>query len=319
MSFTTTSGPTAIISRCIRRTTFSERYKNEWGEALNFDGPEAGPVREFFIANAVYWIEEFHIDGLRLDATQQIFDASPVNIMREITQAVRKAGRGRDTLIVAENEPQHTLLIRPVDKGGYGMDALWNDDFHHSAMVALTGKNPAYYIGLSGHAAGVYLGSEVGLALSGPALFLAKETAWHARSGPAPAQFVTFIQNHDQIANSMHGWRCHRLTSPGRYRAMTALLLLGPSTPMLFQGQEFASSAPFYYFADHNAELAPLVANGRREFLAQFPVGKLPDVQTLLLDPADSGTFERCRLDFGERTTHAEAYTLHRDLLQSAP
>src|SRR5438477_437446 len=138
-------GPDGNYLRAFSPAYFSDRYKNEWGEALNFDGADAGPVREFFLANAAYWIDEFHLDGLRLDATQQIFDSSPENIMAAIGRHVRVAARGRNTLIVAENETQHTKLVRPAERGGYGLDALWNDDFHHSAQVALTGNNQAYY------------------------------------------------------------------------------------------------------------------------------------------------------------------------------
>jgi maltooligosyltrehalose trehalohydrolase len=136
-----------------------------------------------------------------------------------------------------------------------------------------------------------------------------------ARGLPPPA-FVSFIQNHDQVANSAQGLRCHQITSPGRFRAMTALVLLGPGTPMLFQGQEFAASAPFLYFADHAVELAARVRAGRREFLSQWPSLALPEWDTCFADPSDPATFERCRLDHGERDAHGEALRLHRDLLR---
>ncbi len=138
-------GPDGNYLSSFSRVYFTDRYKNDWGEAINFDGADSGPVREFFLANAGYWIREFHLDGLRLDATQQIFDTSADNIMAAIGRQVRESAAGRKTIIVAENEPQETRLVRTVDKGGYGLDALWNDDFHHSAMVALTNRNPAYY------------------------------------------------------------------------------------------------------------------------------------------------------------------------------
>ena len=128
---------------------FSPKYKTDWGEAIHFDGPNAEPVREYFLANAGYWVEEFHIDGLRLDATQQIYDASPDHILAAIGRRVREAAARRATLIVAENEPQEVRIVRPLDKGGYGLDALWNDDYHHSAYVALTGRNEAYYTDIS--------------------------------------------------------------------------------------------------------------------------------------------------------------------------
>ena len=295
---------------------FTDRYANEWGEALNFDGPNSGPVREFFVSNAGYWIDEYHLDGLRLDATQQIFDNSPEHVLAAVTRRVREAGRGRATLLVAENEAQHSRLARPLDKGGYGMDALWNDDFHHSAMVALTGRNEAYYTD--------YLGKpqEFVSAVKWGYLYQGQRYGWQKkrRGTPAldlaPAQFVVCTQNHDQIANSGWGLRCHLLTSPGRFRALTALMLLAPGTPMLFQGQEFASSSPFLFFADHQPELAKLVRKGRKEFLAQFRSLALPEVQATLADPADPQTFERCKLDFSERAKHAPVYQMHRDLMR---
>ncbi|HUP30424.1 MAG TPA: malto-oligosyltrehalose trehalohydrolase [Usitatibacter sp.] len=295
---------------------FTDRYKNEWGEPINFDGPGSGPVREFFAANAAYWIDEFHMDGLRLDATQQIFDASALNVMQEITQRVRDAARGRGTLVVAENEGQDTRLVRPVDEGGYGMDALWNDDFHHSAVVATTGRNEAYYSD--------YLGSpqEFVSAAKWGYLYQGQRFQWQGkrRGTPAlglpPTSFVNYTQNHDQVANSALGLRLHRMTSPGRYRAITALLLLSPGTPMLFQGQEFASSAPFLYFADHEPALAASVKKGRADFVRQFPTLATAEVQALLSDPDDPDTFQRSKLDLSEREKHHEDFALHVDLLR---
>jgi maltooligosyltrehalose trehalohydrolase len=295
---------------------FTDRYKNEWGQAINFDGPESGPVREFFIANAGYWIREYHLDGLRLDATQQIFDTSPDHILTAIAREVRAAAAGRETLIVAENEAQPARLARLPEAGGHGLDALWNDDFHHSAMVALTGKNPAYYSDYLGTAQELLSTVKWGTLYQGQWYSWQKQRRGTPALDLAPAQFVAYLQNHDQIANSGKGERCHQLTSPGRYKAMTALFLLAPHTPMLFQGQEFAASSPFLFFADHNPELAVKVAQGRRQFLSQFPALALPESQTCLTDPADPATFERCRLDWGERELHGAAYALHRDLIK---
>src|SRR5262249_52669078 len=129
-------GPAGNYLKEFSEDYFTSRYENEWGEAINFDGENSGPVREFFAGNAAYWVDEFHIDGLRLDATQQIFDASAENILTLVGRSVRKAARGRGTIVVAENELQHTRLARPIERGGYGLDGLWNDDFHHSARVA---------------------------------------------------------------------------------------------------------------------------------------------------------------------------------------
>jgi maltooligosyltrehalose trehalohydrolase len=309
-------GPDGCYHREFSAHYFSDRYDNEWGDALNFDGEHAGPVREFFIANAGYWIDEFHLDGLRLDATQQIFDTSPEHILTAVGRRVREAARGRKTLIVAENEEQEARLVRPPEKGGCGLDGLWNDDFHHTARVALTGHNEAYYSDYHGSP------QEFLSAVKWGYLFQGQRYQWQKkrRGTPAldlgPARFVTFIQNHDQVSNSARGQRIHELTSPGRLRALTALTLLAPGTPMLFQGQEFAASSPFVYFADHKPELAALVRKGRVEFLGQFPSVALEETKACVPDPSDPRTFERCKLDLGEREKHAEVYALHRDLLR---
>jgi len=297
---------------------FTDRYENEWGEAINFDGPNAAPVREWVASNAAYWAAEFHVDGLRLDATQQIFDASPRHILAELTESMRRAAAAanRSVIVVAENESQESRLARPASEGGYGVDALWNDDFHHSARVAVTGHNEAYYTD--------YLGrpQEFLSAIKHGYLFQGQRYAWQAkrRGTPAwglrPAQFVTYIENHDQVANSARGERLPALTSPGRLKALTALLLLSPGTPMLFQGQEFAASTPFLFFADHDERLRPIVREGRVQFLSQFCNLAQPDVRACFADPGAPATFERCKLDFSERAKHAALYQLHKDLLR---
>lgn len=295
---------------------FTDAYKNEWGEAINFDGKNSQPVREFFLANAAYWIEEFHLDGLRLDATQQIFDASPEYIVTAIARRVRKAAGNRQTILVAENEPQDSNLVRPVAEGGNGLDSLWNDDFHHSAMVALTGRNEAYYTD--------YLGKpqEFLSMLKYGYLYQGQRYKWqkNRRGSPGldlpPQAFVLYIQNHDQIANSGRSERLQFLTSPGRLRAMTALLLLAPGTPMLFQGQEFGASTPFYYFSDHDPELAKLVREGRAQFIQQFRSLATPEMQSFVKDPGNPSVFEQCKLDLRERERHRPVYDLHKDLLR---
>lgn len=309
-------GPDGNVLKEFAADYFTDRYQCEWGEAINFDGPNSGPVREFFLTNAAYWIDEYHLDGLRLDATQQIYDSSAEHILAALGQAVRRAARGRRTLIIAENEPQETRLVRGVDRGGFGLDALWNDDFHHSARVALTGRNPAYYTDYLGQPQEFISACKWGYLYQGQRYEWQKKCRGTPGLDLSPARFVSFIQNHDQVANSGTGQRCHELTSSGRYKAMTALLLLAPNTPMLFQGQEFASSSPFHFFADHHAGLAPLVARGRREFLEQFPSLAVPEMQSRLPDPDDPRTFERCKLDFAERESHRHIYDLHRDLLR---
>ncbi len=295
---------------------FTDRYPNEWGDAINYDGPNSGPVREFFLANAGYWIEEYHLDGLRLDATQSMYDSSPRHILAEMAQRVRESAAGRSTLLIAENESQQVKLVRPLEDGGYGLDALWNDDFHHTALVAMTGRNEAYYADYLGTPQELVSAVKYGYLYQGQWYGWQKKRRGSPTFGLKPAVFVIYLQNHDQIANSAAGLRLHQLTSPGRYRAMTALMLLAPSTPMLFQGEEFSASSPFLYFADHDPELARLVERGRAEFVAQFPAVADPEIQARLPDPSDPATFERCKLDLSERWRHPEAYSLHRDLLR---
>ncbi|HEV7393559.1 MAG TPA: alpha-amylase family glycosyl hydrolase, partial [Burkholderiales bacterium] len=228
---------------------FSRRYRSDWGHALNFDGENAEGVREFFTTNAEYWIREFHLDGFRLDATQSICDESEPHILAAISARVREAAGTRVTYIVGENEPQHVRLLEPRDRGGYDLDALWNDDFHHSARVALTGRTEAYYSDYRGTPQEFVSAAKLGFLYQGQYYSWQKQARGSPTIGLAPERFITFLQNHDQVANSTRGLRLHRLTSPGRCRAATALLLLAPQTPLLFQGQEFAASSPFLYFA----------------------------------------------------------------------
>ncbi|CAO3400132.1 malto-oligosyltrehalose trehalohydrolase [Azospirillum palustre] len=313
-------GPDGNYLKCFADDYFTDRYKNEWGEAINFDGPDSEPVREFFLTNAAFWIEEYHLDGLRLDATQSIHDGSESqgkpHILTEISHAVRKAGGGRATILVGENEPQHASMVKPAAEGGCGLCAIWNDDLHHSAMVALTGRMEAYYTDYRGTPQEFVSAMKYGFLYQGQWYrWQGKRRGMPAFTVPRPA-FVSFLQNHDQIANSARGLRLHELTAPGRLRAMTALILLGPGTPMLFQGQEFAASAPFLYFADHKAELAELVEKGRAEFLSQFPSIAEPAMQAALPKPHAEDSFTRCKLNHRERESNAAVWALHRDLLR---
>lgn len=309
-------GPDGNYVREFAPHYFSESHKTEWGDALNFDDRYAAPVRELFISNAGYWIDEFHCDGLRLDATQQIFDSSERHLIADVTQRVRAAGGDRGTFVVAENEEQEAWYVRPTERRGYGLDAVWNDDFHHSAIVAITGRREAYYSDYRGDPQEFISAAKWGYLFQGQRYRWQKKRRGTACLDLDPPAFVVYLQNHDQIANSLRGRRIHALTSGARWRALTAFLLLGPNTPMLFQGQEFAASSPFLYFADHHPDLAKAVAEGRAKFLAQFPSIAVPDATALLPDPESDATFERCKLDWSERERNAEVVELHRDLLR---
>ena len=304
-------GPAANYLPFFSATYITDQYENEWGDAINFDGEGSAPVREFVRENAAYWVREFHFDGLRLDATQQIFDASSRHIIAELTAAAREAAGGRSVLVVAENEPQEARLVRPEPRG-FGVDAVWNEDFHHAAHVTLTARCEAYYSDYTGSARELLACVKHGF------LYQGQRSTWQSkkpRGAPAldleAAQRVIFLENHDQVANSGFGKRLVDLTDRARLRAMTALLLLAPATPMLFQGQEFASSTPFLYFADHHNELARAVAHGRHAFLTQFP-----SLAGVALDPPGAeATFGKCVIDWSERATNAWAVRLHRDLI----
>lgn len=309
-------GPEGNYLRVFSDDYFTERYENEWGDAINFDGPKAAPVREFFITNGRYWIDEFHFDGFRFDATQSIFDASEDYIVGAIGRAARKAAGKRSIILIAENEPQQTKLVRPHAEGGDDLDALWNDDFHHSAIVGLTGRNEAYYTDYAGAPQEFISAAKYGYLYQGQRYDWQEAPRGTPTRGTAPQSFIGFIENHDQVANSAHGERVRLQTSPGRYRAMTALLLLGPWTPMLFQGQEFGASTPFLYFADLSGDFRAAIEKGRQKFLAQFPSLATPEIRSLFSPPSDPAAFSRCKIAFRERAENEKLHDLHRDLLK---
>ena len=237
--------------------------------------------------------------------------------MTAIGAHARAMAGARSIFIVAENEPQMTRLVRPIADGGYGLDALWNDDFHHSAMVALTGRAEAYYSDTRGEPQEFISAAKYGYLFQGQQYHWQRDRRGSPAWGLPPSAFIAFTQNHDQVANSARGLRGHQLTSPGRWRAMTALLLLQPATPMLFQGQEFSASAPFLYFADFEPELNAAVRAGRGEFLTQFPsagrgaAARSPDRSRRARDVR---ALRSSICASASRTR--EAYALHRDLLR---
>lgn len=301
---------------------FSDDYlsrgkEHEWGDSINFEGPNSGPVREFFITNGRYWIEEFHFDGFRFDATHAIRDESEHHIIAAVGRAARKAAGSRSILLIAENDSQESKMTLPENQGGDGLDGMWNDDFHHSAVVALTGQTVGYFSDYSGKPQEFISAAKYGFLYQGQALSWRKVLRGTPTFGTAAEAFICFIENHDQIANTGPGERPRSKTSPGRYRAMTALLLLGPWTPLLFQGQEFGASSPFVFFADvGDAAIRDGTRRGRAELLAPFL--SLTEEETLrsLPSPDDPQAFSRCKLDFSEREKNRRLYDLHIDLLR---
>jgi maltooligosyltrehalose trehalohydrolase len=309
-------GPCGNYTGAFSEDYVSRQRGTEWGDAINFDGPNSEPVREFVSSNAAYWIDEFHLDGLRLDAVHAIVDESPEHVLALLQRRARQAAGAKSIVIYAEDEHQRVRMVQPPEDLGCGLDGVWNDDFHHSARVAATGHAEYYY--------GDYAGTPQEL-ISAVKWGYLYQGQWHGRQQkfrgtptwrqPA-ARFVTYLQNHDQVANSAHGLRLHELTSPGRFRALTTLLLLSPNTPLLFQGEEFAASAPFLFFADHEVDLARLVREGRWEFLRHF--NRVAGLTEPLpgTDPESRRSFERCILDWSERESHARTLDLHRDLIR---
>lgn len=295
---------------------FSRIHASEWGDTPNYDGPGSRAVRELVVTNAAYWIEEFHFDGLRLDATQQIFDDSPLHIVAELTRRARDAARRRNLYVVAENEVQDVRHLGLRELGGYDLTALWNDDFHHSAMVALTGHNEAYYKDYRGTPQEFVSSARHGFLFQGQWYSWQKQRRGTPTRGIAADRFVVYLENHDQVSNSATGHRVHQLSAPGCYRAMTALTLLGPQTPLIFQGQEYGARQPFHFFADHHGALGEAVKQGRLKFLAQFPSVASLEAQRRIPDPTDADTFERCKLDPRERRRESPALALHADLLR---
>ncbi len=309
-------GPEGNYLRVFSDDYFTDRYKNDWGDALNFDGPGSSPVREFFISNGRYWVDEFHLDGFRFDATQNVYDASGDYIIGAIGRAAREAAGQRSIILIVENEEQEAKLARPKSAGGEELDGLWNDDLHHSAHVALTGRNEAYYSDYKGNPQEFISAAKYGYLFQGQPYLWQDAPRGEPTVGVPPHAFVGFIENHDQIANSISGERVRLQSSPGRYRAMTALLLLGPWTPMLFQGQEFGATTPFMYFSDMAVELRDAIEEGRFKFLSQFPSAATAEVQSQLPPPSDPATFARSKLHFSERGKFKAISHLHRDLLR---
>jgi len=301
---------------------FSDDYlirekENEWGNAINFDGPNSGPVREFFITNGRYWVEEFHLDGFRFDATHAIRDQSTEYIIGAVGRAAREAAGSRSILLIAENDLQEAKMAQPSRQGGDDLDGMWNDDFHHSAVVALTGRNEAYFADYRGTPQEFISAVKYGFLYQAQARSWRKALRGTPTFGISPETFVCFLENHDQIANTGSGQRLRFQTSPGRYRAMTAFLLLGPWTPLLFQGQEFGASSPFLFFADiGDASVRDAIRKGRAEWLAPFLSLTEDQAWRALPAPDEPEVFASCKLNFSERKNNRELYALHIDLLK---
>jgi len=300
-------GPAGNVLPAFSADYFHRDKANDWGEAINF---EHADVRSFFVANAVYWIDEFHFDGFRVDATQAIHDSSETHILKEIIHRVRETAPHRRLWIVGENEPQDVKLLRD-----YGFDALWNDDFHHSARVAATGVVDGYLHDYTGSARELVAAIRHGFLYQGQAYPWQRNTRGTSTRGLARSRFVQFLENHDQVANLAFGERLAELADPGTLRALTALTLLTPSIPLLFQGQDTGSRRPWEFFCSHEGQLAVAVRLGRAQFVSQFQRLATSEAQAARRDPCARATFEACVLDPSERDFSRPITAFHRDLL----
>jgi len=294
---------------------FTDRYATPWGEAVNFDGSDSDPVREFFVDNALMWLRDYHFDGLRLDAVHAYLDTSATHILEELAVRVEElaATEGRRLFLIAESDLNDPRVVNDRARGGYGIDAQWSDDFHHSLHAALTGERDGYYEEFDSPAA---LAKSLRQAFVYDGCYSSYRRRRHGRrpEGLEACRFLGYLQNHDQIGNRATGERSSMLMSPALLKVAATLVLCGPFVPMLFQGEEWGAGTPFLYFTDHeNPELGRLVSEGRRREFAAF--GWDPEA---VPDPQADGTFTASRLDWDEpaRAPHAELLDWHRRLIR---
>lgn len=299
---------------------FTDRYRTPWGAAINFDGAGSGTVRNFFVQNALFWLREYNVDGLRLDAVHAICDSSTPDFLVELARAVQRLDDERHIHLVIENDRNRAAYLRHSDTAEPARyDAQWNDDFHHALHVLLTGETDGYYQDYAA-APGELLGRCLteGYAYQGEvSAYRHGERRGEPSADLPPTAFVSFLQNHDQIGNRAYGERITALAKAEALRAATAVMLLAPAPPLLFMGQEWAATEPFPFFCDFSAELGARVAKGRREEFARFPSFRAPATRATIPDPLAPATFAAAVLDWAalESPAHRAWLAFHRALL----
>jgi maltooligosyltrehalose trehalohydrolase len=312
-------GPDGAYHSFFSKYYFSTTHRSPWGSGINFDGPNSGPVREFFIDNALRWIREYHFDGLRLDATHAIVDESPRHILASISSAMKASlpETERCVHLIAEDVRNLAHMAKPESQHGWGVDAVWSDDFHHQMRRSLAGDSDGYFGDFDGSTTSIAETAKKGWFYCGQYAPYFDRERGSDPAGMDYSRFVFFIQNHDQIGNRAFGDRMHQKIDAAAYRAATALLLMLPQIPLLFMGQEWAAGTPFLYFTDHHPELGRLVTEGRRREFERFAAFADPHVRQSIPDPQAVSTFESSRLHWEERglERHASVLRLYRALL----
>lgn len=304
-----------------RESFFTDELHTPWGSAINFSGLQSRTVRDFYISNALYWLEEYHLDGLRFDAVHAIFDRSSPDILEEIAQAVRQGpGHKKHIHLILENDKNQTRYLAEETADCPRLyNAQWNDDIHHACHVLLTGETEGYYVDYADKPIH-YLGRclSEGFAYQGErSLYRVGKIRGEPSSHLSPATFVSFLQNHDQIGNRAFGERINSLCDPWDLKICTALILLAPSPPLLFMGEEFLATTPFFYFCDFEPELAEKVTKGRREEFAKFSQFRSPQIREQIPDPNAEQTFLMSKLDWYnfDDKERQEYFCFYRDLL----
>jgi len=293
---------------------FTERYKTPWGPTINFDGPESDEVRRFVIDNALYWVTEYHFDGLRIDAIHGIFDLSARHILFDIREVVHSQAKklGRQIVVIAESDLNDVRVINPPNRGGYGLDAQWNDDFHHCLHTLLTKERDGYYQDFGNM-------NQLGKAFREGFVYSSQYSSFRKRRHGSPSKhlpytkFIVFSQNHDQVGNRMRGDRLSTLVSFEALKLAAGIVLLSPNIPLLFMGEEYGEQAPFQYFVSHSVrELVEAVRIGRREEFAGF------GWQDELPDPQDEATFSHSKihLDLRKNGKHKILLDLYKTLIR---
>ncbi len=291
---------------------FTRRYHSPWGDAVNFDGPGSSEVRRFFIENACYWFEKYHIDTLRIDAIHGIIDMSAKHFLKELKETVGERIKERPAYVIAESDLNDVRVINPPELGGYGLDAQWNDDFHHALHTLLTGEADGYYMDF-GELRQMAKALREGFVYSWDYSKFRERMHGSSTAGRPPRQLVVFSQNHDQVGNRMLGDRLSSSLSVGQLKLAAALVILSPSLPLLFMGEEYGETAPFQYFISHSdPALVEAVRKGRREEFSKFLwQGEIPD-------PQSEETFNRAKIDTGLRHegNHREIFELYKALIR---